>query len=401
MDLKTNEPFGMIKNGIIQSYPSLQQSVSCDVLIVGGGITGSLVAYEAVKEGYNTVLIDKREIGHGSTSATTSMLQYEIDVPLWELSNKIGKEGAVLAYQACAESILQLEEIVKEIGSKAGFKRKKSLYAAHQKSKVADLKKEWEARKQAGLKVEWLTASQVRERWNIAVQYPAIQSDLGASVDAFRLTHELLQFASHKGAQVFDKSKLVSVVATDLGVRATLDSGAIITAKKIVYATGYETLEWLKLKKVDLISTFVIVSEQQKEAAQKYDEILFWNTDSPYVYARTTDDHRLLIGGGDVKTANPKRREALISKKAKGLNKKWNEIFPETVWRQDFAWAGTFGVTKDGLPYIGTHKKHPNAYFILGFGGNGITFSMIGAKCWSRALKSKSHPLQPYMKLDR
>ena len=82
MKLKSNEPFWLVKNGILNSYPSLRNDISVDVLIVGGGITGSLIAHQCIKDGHKTALIDRREIANGSTSATTSMLQYEIDVKL-------------------------------------------------------------------------------------------------------------------------------------------------------------------------------------------------------------------------------------------------------------------------------------------------------------------------------
>ncbi|MFN7100263.1 MAG: FAD-dependent oxidoreductase, partial [Flavobacterium sp.] len=76
MKLKSSEPFWLVKNGILHSYPSLQENISTDILVVGGGITGSLIAHQCIEDGHKTVLIDRREIGHGSTSATTSMLQY-------------------------------------------------------------------------------------------------------------------------------------------------------------------------------------------------------------------------------------------------------------------------------------------------------------------------------------
>ena len=104
MDLKSNEPFWLIKNGIINSYPSLHEDIECDVLIIGGGITGSLLAHQAIEDGYDTVLLDKREIANGSSSATTSMLQYEIDIPLYQLIELIGKDNAVRSYQACSDS---------------------------------------------------------------------------------------------------------------------------------------------------------------------------------------------------------------------------------------------------------------------------------------------------------
>lgn len=101
MKLRSSEPFWLEKNGILNSYPSLRKNMETEILIVGGGITGSLIAHQCMEDGYKTVLLDKREISHGSTSATTSMLQYEIDVPLFKLIKKIGAEGAVANYRAC------------------------------------------------------------------------------------------------------------------------------------------------------------------------------------------------------------------------------------------------------------------------------------------------------------
>ena len=167
MNLKSNEPFWLVKNGLVNAYPSLREDTSCDVLVVGGGITGSLVAHQCIEDGYDVVLIDKREIANGSTSATTSMLQYEIDVPLYELIEMIGEEGAVASYKACADSIDKLAEISKQINSKSGFKKKDSLYFAAYKKDIAWLKKEFEARKKAGFNVKWLEPEQIYKKYDL------------------------------------------------------------------------------------------------------------------------------------------------------------------------------------------------------------------------------------------
>ena len=80
MDLKSNEPYWLIKNGIINSYPSLRTDEVCEVLVVGGGITGALIAHQCIRDGFKTIIIDKREMVNGSSSSTTSLLQYEIDI---------------------------------------------------------------------------------------------------------------------------------------------------------------------------------------------------------------------------------------------------------------------------------------------------------------------------------
>lgn len=94
MDLKSGYPFWPLKNGLIQTYPPLEGDVTCDVVVLGGGITGALVAYHLVEAGLNTVVLDKRDIGWGSTSATTALLQYEIDTPLCELIEMVGEDHA-------------------------------------------------------------------------------------------------------------------------------------------------------------------------------------------------------------------------------------------------------------------------------------------------------------------
>lgn len=59
--------------------------------------------------------------------------------------------------------------------------------------------------------------------------------------------------------------------------------------------------------------------------------------------------------------------------------------------KPDFSWAGAFAVTKDGLPYIGQIPERPHTYFALGFGGNGITFSVIAAEMICDMLKGKNN----------
>ena len=85
MDLRSGHPFWLLKNGLLADYPSLKHDESCEVAIIGGGITGALVAYYLTKEGVETVLVDKRDIGAGSTAASTALLQYEIDTELHDL----------------------------------------------------------------------------------------------------------------------------------------------------------------------------------------------------------------------------------------------------------------------------------------------------------------------------
>jgi glycine/D-amino acid oxidase-like deaminating enzyme len=87
-----------------------------------------------------------------------------------------------------------------------------------------------------------------------------------------------------------------------------------------------------------------------------------------------------VIGGADEEFQNPVERERFLPKKIKTLQKKFRELFPAIEFESAYGWAGTFAETKDGLPYIGRYETFPRAFFALGYGGNGITYSMTAAE---------------------
>ncbi len=401
MDLKSNEPFWLLKNGLIASYPSLKSDEECDVLIIGGGITGSLIAHQMIKDGYHTILIDRRELCNGSTSATTSMLQYEIDVPLFELIEKIGKKGAIESYKACSDAIDRVEKLAGLIKSDAGFKRKKSLYFASKKKDTEWLQKEYQARRDAGFDVKWLKSKQVLKQFGFENTYGGILSKQGASIDAFRFAHELFRHNVKKGLRIFDKTEMVKVQYHKGFNLVSTDKGYQIKTKKIIYCIGYESKNLIKENFVDLKSTYAVVSEIDNDKFKNISNTLVWNTDDPYIYMRTTDDGRLLIGGGDEDFYDAEKRDSLLEKKEKEIIKSLKKIKPDYHFYPDFVWAGTFGETKDGLPYIGEHEKFKNSYFVLGFGGNGITFSATGMEMTSLFMKNKKHLLSKYFKFGR
>ena len=400
MDIRSNEPFWLVKNGLLHTYPSLREHLTCDILIVGSGITGALMAHSFIEKGYDTVLIDKREVAHGSSSATTSMLQYEIDVPLHELIGMIGEQGAVASYKACRDSIDTLRQLIKDIDSPCGFEQKDSLYFASRSKDVKWLKKEFEARKLAGFEVQWLEKKEVKAKYGLLTEGGILSTD-GGSVDAFCLAHDLLHYNAKKGLRVFDKTELKKVKYEKEKVLAETGTGAMITTGKIIYCTGYEAQSMLPEKIVALKSTYAMVSEKNNALPPSISDTLFWNTDAPYLYMRTTADGRLLVGGEDENFRNALRRDALLGRKKDKLVKTVKKFLPEVSFIEDFCWCGTFGETKDGLPYIGTHDSFKNSYFVLGFGGNGITFSVTGMEMASTFMKNKKHQLSEYFRFRR
>lgn len=388
MNLKSGYPYWLVKDGLPFSFPKLDQNIETDVVILGAGISGALARYYLVEAGIQCITVDARTIGLGSTCASTSLLQYEIDIPLYKLIDKVGKEHAERAYRLCDEAIDKLGEIAKKLGIEE-FKKRDSLYYAAYKKDAGWLKKEYEARKEAGFKVKFLEPDEVKQQYGIT-SHGAILSNHGAEMNAYMFAHCLLQYSKTGNKNnIYDRTAITDIKHSKNGVVLTTESGYTIRAKKVIYATGYEAVDFIDKDIVKLLSTYAVVSEQYNERPFWKGETLLWNTADPYLYMRTTTDNRVLIGGRDEEFSDPVKRDKLLEKKTVQLTNDINKIFPDLNFKPEFSWTGTFGATKDGLPYIGPYNKLPNSYFSLGFGGNGITFSLIGAEIITDLLQGK------------
>jgi glycine/D-amino acid oxidase-like deaminating enzyme len=360
-------------------YRPLVGDATCSVVVLGGGITGALVAHHLGRSGVDVLLIDERDFGQGSTAASTGLLQYEVDTPLEELIKKVGEEKAVRAYRRGLKAIDEIEQLVAEVGESCGFIRRESLYFASSLWHRRTLQRECELRKKFGFDVEFLSRDELREITTIPAA-GAIRSHGDAEINPYRLTRSLVRQATEHGVRAHAGTKVLEVRETDQRVELTTETGTIF-ADKIVYATGYLTKPFIQTREIGkLRSTYAVISEARPEWPGWPNQCLIWETARPYFYARQTPDGRALIGGEDTSFASDHRRDELVERKIKKLGSRFEKLFPDAKFVPAMAWAGTFAETKDGLAYIGQPVERPRAFFALGYGGNGITYSMIAAR---------------------
>lgn len=398
MDVRSDDTYWSLKNGTSRSFAQLGQDEVCDVVVLGGGITGALIADSLSRLGVETIVIDKHQIARGSTLASTALLQYEIDEPLYLLEQKIGREDAISAYRLCAQAINYIGDVCEGLPDDCDFHFRPSLYFSLQERDYAGLKKEYLARKEAGFAVQWLTKDEIKNRYGFDA-YCAIRSEAGAELDPYRFTHTVLGSVQKRGGKIFE-STTVTDIQTDVGIIVTTADGHTITAKKIIFAVGYEARDFLKEKTATLKSTFACVTKPVPEALWS-ERCLLWSTDVPYFYARTTNDNRILMGGEDIEYEDDELRDKFIPVKTKILHNTFNKLYPNIEIEIEHAWAGTFGETKDALPYIGESPEWKNAYFALGYGGNGAAFSVIAAQIVTDLYFGKENPYSHIFRFGR
>jgi glycine/D-amino acid oxidase-like deaminating enzyme len=393
MDLKSGYPWWTVHDALPGAFPPLQADVRCDVAVIGAVITGALVAGVFAAHGHDVVVLDRREAGWGSTSASTALLQYEIDTPMRELARRYGERQAALAYRACLDAIGQLRDTVRGLRG-VGFTATDSLYYASRERDLRTLQAEFALRERHGFPVGWLDSSDVRARYGFSAP-GAILSTVAARMDPYLAAWGLLRRLCKAGGRVHDRAAVTAIEPRSRDVLLTTSEGFAIRARHVVVAAGYEGQAWLPRGLARNRSSYALVTDPVPGATLgSLARTLVWETARPYLYLRTTADGRLMVGGEDDAVDRPARRDRRVEAKAERLLHKARALFPGLPLRPSFAWAGTFAETADGLPFFGSHPRlGPRVLFAMAYGGNGITYAMAGAPLLRALAERRRHPL--------
>ena len=356
----------------------LSESMSCDVAIIGAGITGALVAECLTAQGKSVIVIDREPAGLGSTQASTALLQWEIDRPLSELTDIHGFETASHVYRRSRAAVAGLAELIRAERIDCAFAPRPTLYLASQQTGEKALRDELDLRHRAGLPGDLLPHAALKRHSGFD-RAAAIRSPGSAEADPLALCRGLLALAARRGA------RLVAADALDFqeeGGRVLVESDTphVVDAGHVVLATGYVMPHFVMPACHRTASTYAVATVPQAERIAWPERALVWEAADPYNYLRLTDDNRIIIGGEDEKISDPDLRDRLLAAKTEALREKIAAFWPSADTRLSHAWCGAFGQTSDGLPLIGRVAGTRGMYAAYGYGGNGITFSYLASR---------------------
>ncbi len=391
MDLISGRPFWPLKDGQPWAYPPLREDIACAVLVIGAGISGALIAHALTRAGFDTVVVDQRDVATGSTAASTSLLLYEPDVPLLELVRRRGERDAVRCYRACRQAWDDVARLARRLGPAVRFSRRRSLLLASRASDAEWLRRECDLRRRHGFAVDLWTQRTLAARSSLQ-HAAALCTPDAAVLDAYALTHALLHEATGAGLRVFARTRVHHLPPQRSGRRVRTDRGFTIRARRIVIAAGYEAQKFLRRPGASLHSTYAIATAPLATFPGWPSDCVLWETARPYIYARRTDDGRAMIGGYDEPFRDPRARDALLSHKSAALLRRLRSLFPALSAETAYAWTGTFAETSDSLPSIGACPEQPDVSVALGYGGNGIIFSALAARIISDLHRGRHHP---------
>ncbi len=376
-------------------FAPLSSSLTTDVVVIGGGMTGLLTAYLIKQQGYNVIILEKGKIGKGETASTTAHLTYVTDYSLTELTKKFGEDHAVAVWDAGLAAIEKLHEIIHTEEIECDFQWVPGYYhassQANQESFIEELKKETElANKHAFI-------SGLLEKVPF-FDLPGIVFHRQAKFHATKFVYGLAKALSRKGVLIFENSEVKEygqgkdqwLLANGQRVKTKF----IVTATHIPLQGDRSTISAAFFQtKLYPYTSYVLRAEIAKNIVEP---AIFWDQGDPYNYLRidqgTASDY-VIFGGEDSKTGQEDSSEQSFVR----LEKKLREILP--IKSITHRWSGQVIETNDGLPYIGEVEE--GQFLSTGYGGNGITFGTVAAMMASDFVSARKNPWRELFNLSR
>jgi len=389
-DLRTGRSLWADSPGLGVPVRPLTAAISVDVAIVGAGISGAFIAHELSKD-HSVAVLDRRAPLTGSTLASTALLQWEIDLPLTTLAEKIGAANASRAYLKSRQAVDALKRIVAEERIVCGLKDKSSLYLAGDAYGHRALEAEAQARAEIGLDSQYLASAALRERFGVD-RTGAILSSGSASGDPARLAAGLLRRAQARGARVWSPVEVLQAVSDPDGVTLLTDTDQAVRAKSVVFCCGYEFPKGVPTPGAEVISTWAMASKPRQRCPAWLRDMLVWEASDPYLYLRMGGDGRLIVGGEDEASPVAHQDKAKLKRKCEVIAAKLKRLLPDIAFEIDYGWAGAFGESATGLPSIGPIEGMDHTWAFMGFGGNGITYSVIASQIVAAEVRGASDP---------
>lgn len=387
-------------NKNIKQYPYLTENIDTDICIIGGGVTGAITSYYISKENIQCVLLEKKRIAHLSTSITTSLLQYELDDKLSELTQKITLDDAITAYKLGILALNEIDEFIQKYGNNCDYKKRHTLLYTSKKDEINGIKREYDYRKEYNFDVEYINED--NNKFSFDLKAGIISKNGGAEIDPYKFTHQLLNVSQEKGTKIYENTEVINLRYNKDYIEVMTEFGNIVKAKKVIVATGYNTKLFTNRNFATKTITFNIATKPIKCFNGWYEKVLIRDNCNPYNYLRTTIDNRIIIGGEDVDFVSNVFNEEVANKKYDILENRLKSMFTNINDIEiDYKYCGTFASTSDNLGFIGEDTKHKNLWYNLGYGANGILFAILGGMMLSKLYFGEKDKNMRLFKVDR
>lgn len=339
---------------------------TAEVVIIGGGIVGSSIAYHLTAAGCQDVLVIERETaqGKGSTGKSMGGVRAQFATPV--------------NIQMSLYSIPFYASFDERLGHPCDYRPQGYLFCATSERHLAYLRANFEKQVAMGLKdVRLITADEIRG------MFPQLRGDdiVGGSfcstdgfVDPYSAMVGFMTWAADHGAKLWKNAVVTGIQRDAQGVAGVETTKGTISTRKVVNAAGAWAAGIAKMVGVDLP---VEPLRRMLVPTEPFDQ--FPHT-APMIIDMSNGFHFRPEGLGFLLAWNdpeetpgyktdfePAFIEKILTRAADRV-----PMFENLAVNPKRAWAGLYEMTPDHHPILGPAPGVPGFFLANGFSGHGV-----------------------------
>jgi glycine/D-amino acid oxidase-like deaminating enzyme len=376
------------------SYPVFRGQIDTDVVIVGGGLTGCACAYSFAAAGVKTTVLEADRIGSGATAGSPGLVREDFDALFHETAAAHGLRAARSLWDGMRRASLDFAAAIRRLELRCDLAPQDLLRIARRDADaVKRLRREYEARRDAGFDHSWLTAAALAKE--AAIEGGGAIRTRGFVIDPYRACVGLASAAVQRGTGLFERSPVRRIRARRKDVEVTTTNGAVVKAQAVVVATSAPLQDLRALRRhLHPQESYVVVTESlpaavRRELGQRTSSLRD-GAEPPHVLRWMKED-RVMFAGADQQPVGTRAHDKVLVQRSGQLMYELSTLYPSISgaapeWSWDFIHDGT----ADGLPYVGLHRNFPRHLFALGQGRHGAGVAWLAARVLLR--RYQGHP---------
>ena len=377
-------------------FPALEESVECDVCVIGAGYTGLSSALFLAEAGYSVTVLEAAQVGFGASGRNGGQLvnSYSRDVDVIEA--RYGEKTARVLGSMMFEGADIIRQRIGHYDIQCDY-RPGGIFAALNKKQLkalAEQKSSWKAYGNQNLTM--LDAADIKREVGCANYVGGLLDLQGGHIHPLNLALGEASAFIGLGGKIFEQSAAVEITYGEpITVRT---ARGVVRAKYLLIAGNAYLAQNLDnrvtAKSMPCGSQIAVTEPLPEDVARSLIANNYCVEDCNYLldYYRLTADNRLLYGGGVVYGARePDDIEQLIKPKIL-------KTFPQLKdVKIDYRWTGNFLLTMSRMPQFGRIEK--NAYYMQGYSGHGVTCSHLAGKLISEMIRGDAERFDAFASL--
>lgn len=367
--------------------PALSGDITCDTVVIGGGLAGLTTALQLSRGGQKVVVLEAKSIGFGASGRNGGFVSAGYATDVEQISGIAGREAAHRLYLMSIEGVDFVRDTISSL-SIAGADPVDGVTSVMRYDDGDGLRTyATEARQKYGQDLEYLDTARVRQELKSTRYFHGVRDRKAFHIHPLNYLRGLAAEIERLGGVICENS---NAIATELnaGNKTVRTAGGTVTARTVVFSTGGYTDQLNpRLRRAILpIATYVMVSEEAPEliatAITTRDGI--GDNRRAGDYYRLVDGGKRLLWGGRITT-----RAASMSGLVHELRREMTGTYPQLRdLKTELAWSGLMAYARHLMPQIG--EMQPGVWHCTAFGGHGLNTTAIGGKVVAEGILGES-----------